>query len=267
MTFDIERAAVLAALMLAAATAPAQSIASRVSAVKEGAVELHFAGRRGICGDGLHYISFGGDSRMGEFSGDDGMNAPCLPGPVRVRMRVQEGVVRGVRAYAGPLRHARSDTLAVTDLGVVSARDAAAYFLQLASASDSRATSGAVVAAVLADSSVVWRQLLGIARDAARPKSVRTDAAFWLSRFASARIAGHPEDLAAAEDDGEERRGDDTRSSAIFALSQLRNGEGIEPLIQVARTNHDPVLRRKALFWLGQSGDARGLDLMEEILK
>jgi PBS lyase HEAT-like repeat. len=53
----------------------------------------------------------------------------------------------------------------------------------------------------------------------------------------------------------------------VFALSQLRDHQGVEPLIQVARTNHDPRLRRKALFWLSQSGDARGLDLMEEILK
>jgi hypothetical protein len=196
MRLEIRRIALLATLMLPSAAAHAQSLASRVAAVKDGVVELHYAGRSGICGDGLHFLSFGGSSRMGEFFGDEGMNAPCLPGLVRVRMRVQDGVVRSARAYAGPLRHARGDTVTVTDLGAIPARDAAAYFLQLASASDNRATSGAVVAAVLADSSVVWRQLLAIARDAGRPRSVRTDAAFWLSRFASARIAGHPEDLA-----------------------------------------------------------------------
>ena len=267
MKLETRRVALLVALMLQSAPVHAQSLASRVVAVKNGVVELQYAGRSGICGDGLHFLSFGGSSRMGEFYGDEAMNAPCLPGPVRVRMRVQDGVVRSARAYAGPLRHARSDTVTVTDLGAVAARDAAAYFLQLASASDSRATSGAVVAAVLADSSVVWRQLLAIARDGGRPKSVRTDAAFWLSRFAAARIAGHPEDLAAADEDADDERSDDTRSSAVFALSQLRNGEGIEPLIQVARTNRDQRLRRKALFWLGQSGDSRGLDLMEEMLK
>jgi hypothetical protein len=34
----------------------------------------------------------------------------------------------------------------------------------------------------------------------------------------------------------------------------------------VARTHRDARVRRQALFWLGQSGDARGLDVMEEIL-
>ena len=32
------------------------------------------------------------------------------------------------------------------------------------------------------------------------------------------------------------------------------------------RTNRDPELRKKALFWLGQSGDPRALDLIEELL-
>ena len=37
-------------------------------------------------------------------------------------------------------------------------------------------------------------------------------------------------------------------------------------LIQVARTNRNAVVRRQAIFWLGQSKDPRALSFFEEIL-
>jgi hypothetical protein len=36
--------------------------------------------------------------------------------------------------------------------------------------------------------------------------------------------------------------------------------------VKGVRTSKDPELRRKALFWLGQSDDPRALDLIEELL-
>jgi hypothetical protein len=263
MTIHLRRALPLVAAALLAHDARAQSLAARVAAVKEGTVELHFAGRPGICGDGLHFLSFGGHSRMGEFSGGDGWNVPCLPGPVRVRIQMEDGVLQSLHAFVGPLpAHAREP---ITDLGEVPARAAAEYFLHVAAQSGDRTGGNAILPAVLADSISVWRQLLAIGRDRARPRSARNDAAFWLSRFASAKLNGHAEDLGADDDSG--GRQDDARASAVFALSQLRDGEGIVPLVEVARTNHDARIRGKALFWLGQSGDARGLDVMEEILE
>ena len=56
------------------------------------------------------------------------------------------------------------------------------------------------------------------------------------------------------------------RVGESFALSQRRNGEGVTALINVVRTSKDPELRKKALFWLGQSKDPRALDLIEELL-
>jgi HEAT repeat protein len=41
----------------------------------------------------------------------------------------------------------------------------------------------------------------------------------------------------------------------------------VEPLLQVARTNRDPFVRRKAIFWLGESGDPRAIALFREILR
>ena len=52
----------------------------------------------------------------------------------------------------------------------------------------------------------------------------------------------------------------------MFALSQRPRDEGVPALIYVARTNKDPEIRKKALFWLGQSNDPRALDLFEELL-
>jgi hypothetical protein len=37
-------------------------------------------------------------------------------------------------------------------------------------------------------------------------------------------------------------------------------------LIQVARNNRNPVVRKEAMFWLGQSNDTRALAFFEEIL-
>jgi hypothetical protein len=36
--------------------------------------------------------------------------------------------------------------------------------------------------------------------------------------------------------------------------------------MRLARSNKDPKVRRKALFWLGQSDDPRVLALFEDIL-
>ena len=66
-----------------------------------------------------------------------------------------------------------------------------------------------------------------------------------------------------AEDEDEDR---EVRESAVFALSQLGDDEGVPALIRIARSNKDPKIRRTALFWLGQSEDPRALDLFEELL-
>ena len=57
-----------------------------------------------------------------------------------------------------------------------------------------------------------------------------------------------------------------SNEAAVFALSQRPREQGVPALITVARTNRDPEIRKKALFWLGQSNDPRALDLFEEVL-
>lgn len=56
------------------------------------------------------------------------------------------------------------------------------------------------------------------------------------------------------------------REQAVFALSQLPEARGVPVLIRVATTNRDRAIRRKAMFWLGQSDDPRAVALFEDIL-
>jgi HEAT repeat protein len=176
-------------------------------------------------------------------------------------LQAERGAVRVVRFDVGPSR-SRDAASDVTDLGVVPAAAAAEYLLDLAG-TGSGSGARAITAAVLADSASVWRRLLAIARDSGTlSKSTRHEAAFWLAQFSAAKVDGRGESFIVSDDDDR----DDPRSSAIFALSQLRNHEGIEPLLQIARTNHDARLRRKALFWLGESADPRAIALFGEIM-
>jgi hypothetical protein len=38
-------------------------------------------------------------------------------------------------------------------------------------------------------------------------------------------------------------------------------------MIEVARNNRNPEVRRQAMFWLGQSRDPRALQFFEDILR
>jgi HEAT repeat protein len=46
----------------------------------------------------------------------------------------------------------------------------------------------------------------------------------------------------------------------------MHDDDAVPRLISLARTNKNPVVRKQAIFWLGQSHDPRALDFLEEIL-
>jgi HEAT repeat protein len=60
---------------------------------------------------------------------------------------------------------------------------------------------------------------------------------------------------------------DQIRKSAVFALSRLPGDDAATQLIAVADSSKDPVVRRQAIFWLGQSNDPRALDYLTKLLK
>jgi hypothetical protein len=100
--------------------------------------------------------------------------------------------------------------------------------------------------------------LLALAKSHPAP-DVRKGAIFWLGQRAGERATA---ELKAAADDPD----DDVRESAVFAISQLPAERAIPELIDLARTHKSKVVREQAIFWLGQSGDSRALDFIEEVL-
>lgn len=90
---------------------------------------------------------------------------------------------------------------------------------------------------------------------------VRGQALFWLAQGAQKKIAADA--IAAAIENDPET---DVKKKAVFALTQMPNGEGVPKLIEVAKTNRNAAVRKQALFWLGQSKDPRALQFIEELL-
>ncbi|MEX2110944.1 MAG: HEAT repeat domain-containing protein [Gemmatimonadaceae bacterium] len=261
----VPAAIVLAALHGFAQLASAQSIADRVARVSTGTIRMSFAAKPGICGSGnsIHHRRDGGrttwNDNRSNTSRDVEWDSDCTPGPARVVIDRQGGASTALRFYVGGRwRPAASD---VTDLGTVSARDAANYLISIAESDRGRIGSKAIFPATIADSANVWPALIRIARNPNVPRDARNQSVFWLGQAAG--------DVAAAElgaivvDDAVDR---EIREQAVFALSQRPKDEGVPALIKVARTNKDPEIRKKALFWLGQSNDPRALDLFEEML-
>ncbi len=102
--------------------------------------------------------------------------------------------------------------------------------------------------------------VLNVAHNDKSPK-VRGQALFWLAQRAGQKIAESAINDAIANDPETE-----VKKKAVFALTQMPAGEGVPLLIQVARTNRNPEVRKQAMFWLGQSKDDRALAFIEEVL-
>jgi HEAT repeat protein len=119
----------------------------------------------------------------------------------------------------------------------------------------------AIMPATIADSADIWPALIKIARNHDLPRSTRTQSVFWVGQAAGEAATANL--ISIVRDNDVDR---EVRESAVFALSQRPREEGVPALIAVARTNKDPAIRKKALFWLGQSHDPRAIDLFEELL-
>lgn len=246
----------------ASPAAAQQSLAARVAAVKNGSAQFEFPSREDACGDGHSYIRIG-DAMNGYFNSNTDLSN-CQPGPVRIVLDLRDGRVAAVRDYLGPVVPAAAG---VTELGEVSAGEGSSFLLGLVeSRSEGRVVNRAVFPAMLGRDVVAWPTLLRIAKaDSGGGRRRGHDVIFWLGQYAAAKLAGSDDPFASRgrDDDNDE---EDVKVHAVFALSQLHNGEGIEPLLQVARTNKDQRVRAKAIFWLGESGDPRALDLFEQVL-
>ena len=228
-----------------------QSVESRIGNVKDGTVRFAFAAREGVCGDGEHNISFHSGQRSGgEWEGS------CADGPVRVVVERAGGRTTAIRSYVG----GRWRREATADLGTVGAADASRWLLGVAERGEPGAED-AILPATLADSVESWPVLLRIARNDRVPEAARKSAVFWLGQAAGESATSGLDSLV-----GDARADREIRESAVFALAQRPEREGVPTLIRIARRDRDPEIRKKAIFWLGQSESPAALALFEELL-
>lgn len=100
--------------------------------------------------------------------------------------------------------------------------------------------------------------LLGVARNEKSTIELRKKAIFWCSQGgASAAELGS---LYTSLKDRE------LKEQTIFAISQLKDSGGFDRLLEIAKKDTDPEMRKKALFWLAQSNDPRVAGVIEQML-
>jgi hypothetical protein len=251
-------------LLALASTFPAltraQSLAARIAALGDGAAELRYPSKPRICGDGVNVISVGGNS-WGNVVDGIRVGRSCEHGPARVTLSIAHGTIERLRVAVGREPVASAPR---TELGDVSAAEAVRWLLAVAGEARGSVGESAIDAAMFADTVVPWPRLDELARDASLPRVTRAQATFWLERLAAAKVAGVA-DWTEIDDGGEPA--DDERAQAVFALSQMPKAQSVPALLEVARTHRDPAIRRRAMFWLGQTDDPCALDLFVEILK
>lgn len=105
---------------------------------------------------------------------------------------------------------------------------------------------------------VEW--LMEIASDAAQPIEIRKQALFWAGESSDGSV--EPRLLALYDDVGEH----ELKDQLLFVYSELDTPQAVDKLFEVARTETDPELQKQALFWLGESGDPRVPQFLEELI-
>ena len=100
--------------------------------------------------------------------------------------------------------------------------------------------------------------LVEVARNKAEPLEMRKQALFWAGQNGATSA-----DLASLYNSFSER---DLREHLIFVLSQQGDRPAADKLVEIAKKDPDPELRKKALFWLGQIDDPRAAEVLEEII-
>src|SRR5258705_5449371 len=102
------------------------------------------------------------------------------------------------------------------------------------------------------------RWMLAQARDAQQSIEVRRKAVFWAGQ-GHASVA----DLKSLYGAVSEQR---LREHVIFVLSQRDEEAATGALIEIARSDADREMRRKALFWLAQKDDPRVTKLITDLV-
>ncbi len=233
----------------------ARSAMEQVDAVANGTVRLSFEARPGVCGNGSSWIRTGDRNYAGSWNSQRDVEVECEEGPVRVVAERSGGRTTALRTYVGG-RWRTSDN--AVDLGDVSAASAVQWLVREAERAPERAAKEAFLPLTIANTEVPWMDVLKVARDASRPRAVRSQAVFLASQAAGDKAADEIGAIASNDPDRE------VRTSAVFALS--RRDDGFDHLVRIARTSKDRDVKKSAFFWLGQSKDPRAAEFFAEVL-
>jgi HEAT repeat protein len=246
------------------------SIARRVAAAPDGEVRLTYATRPDVCGDGRDGVSIRRSmffsERVESYGSVSGMR--CVDGPARVTLTVRDRKVAGVRTrVGGSWAGGASD---VTDLGRVSAPEAAAYFIALVPQLEGSSRHDPMLAAAVADSANVAPEMLRLARTTTLSRETRRRAVHWAGALGDASMVAPLTELARANGSDRNTSADDVgpgnglEGAAVGALSMIPDDAGIPALMTLARDGSTTV-RKAAVFWLGQRDDERGRALVRTV--
>ncbi|MGE3525067.1 MAG: HEAT repeat domain-containing protein [Gemmatimonadales bacterium] len=103
------------------------------------------------------------------------------------------------------------------------------------------------------------RWILGLALDGKQDMETRKQALFWAGQ------SGAPlEDIVGLYGKVTDN---EMKEQIIFVLSQRKESAAIDKLIDIAKNDPNSELRKKALFWVGQSHDPRAAEVLQSILE
>ncbi len=103
-------------------------------------------------------------------------------------------------------------------------------------------------------------EIVRVAREDSSTR-VRGQALFYLAQTATRQIS---EDAIRQAIDSDPET--EVKKKAVFALTQIKNGDGVPLLIEIARTNRNAVVKKEAMVRLGQSKDPRAVKFFEDLL-
>jgi HEAT repeat protein len=256
MTNFSRATAVLTLLVGVAGSLSAQTLERRISAAPDGNVTFHFASRADVCGDGRTYIR-ADDMWMGSFN--DGVRSmECQRGPIRVLLTRDAKEVLRITTYGGPV----AEEPGATNLGAVPATEAATWLLGLAGRIDGRPGREAIMPAALADSALVTRELLAIARNTDRSRELRRSALAWVVRRRGERGELTADEVSRtlvtiARDENEVRT---VRDQALSSLARLESQASLDALVAMTTGTSEAWLARRAVEMMANSGDPRAHD-------
>jgi HEAT repeat protein len=102
------------------------------------------------------------------------------------------------------------------------------------------------------------RWLIHVAADSSEPIEMRKQALFWAGQ-AGVSITELTKLYGSVSDR-------EMREQLIFVYSQRHEPAALDKLLEIAKSDPVPELRKRALFWLGQSDDARAIQAIQDII-